>query len=538
MRAVHSLAAMPLAAAIAGLLYLAAVTMRALRRVASAWCLLSMPTAAVLAYRLWDHHVGPESFALWRLELTPHRMAFVLPLAALSPFFVLASRRGGVRDGKRSQATSALACFSVAAALTAAMSDHFFLLAGMCALTTWCFISVMVLRGSAAGRSLPWVFPLALSDLCLALGVLFFYRADPTRGLLFPPAPLRPEGAYAAACALMLAAALLRLGMFPTHLWMPEVSRGGRDIILVHVLAVDLSLGAFLLFAVARLVFVWGGAWTWACLGVASISALVVSRELLSAREGGEVTGLLCSSLGAGLALVAAPGGQSALAAMRVGLWAGLSAVALVELGRGATRGGSWFKVVGGASLMGMPPLAGFAWLWLGLSALHGAFSGGTTVLFMACLPLLLAQSWVMGTTSLLVPKDGETTRGEAWLGALGLTAACVVVGLFPGAMIDLLMREYGLPVELPVPGWQSLGAAVLLLSVPAAVLLALWAREKEAPGMSDVMPPMRALPLLAKGRFHGRMFASTEKARVALVACGLLLYIGWAAIMAYLALR
>mgnify|MGYP005835286743 CR=1 FL=1 len=537
MSAVHSLAAMPLVAAIAGLLYLAAVPVRALRRLASAWCLLSMPVAA-LAYRLWDHHVGPEPFALWRLELTPHRMAFVLPLAALSPFFVLASRGGGVRDGKRSQVASALACFSVAAALTAAMSDHFFLLAGMCALTTWFLISAIVLRGSAAGRALPWVSFLALSDLCLALGVFFFYRADPTRGLLFPPAPLRPGGAYAAACALMLAAALLRMGLFPTHLWMPGVSRGGKDIILVHVLAVDLTLGGFLLYAVARLVFVWGGTWTWICLGIASVSALVVSRGLLSAREGGEVTGLLCSSLGAGLAMVAAPGGQSALAAMRVGLWAGMSAVALVELGRGATRGGNWSKVVGGASLMGMPPLAGFAWLWLGLSALHGAFSGGMTVLFLASLPLLLAQSWIMGTTSLLVPRDGENTGGEAWLGALGLTAACVVVGLFPGAMIDLLMREYGLPVELPVPGWRSLGAAVLLLSVPAAALMALWARGKEASGTTEVALSARALPLFARGRFCGRIFASTGKTRVALVACGLILYVGWAVTMAYLALR
>lgn len=537
MRAVHLLAAMPLAAAVAGILYLAAVPARALRRVASAWCVLSLPAAAVLAYRAWDRHVGPETFALWRLELTPEKMAFVLPLAALSPFFVLASR-GGERAGKKENASSAFACFSLAAVLAAAMGDHLFLVTGMCALATWCLIAAAVLRGSAAGRVLPFILPLALSDLCLALGVLLFYLADPSRGLMLPPAPLPPEGPWAASCALMLAAALLRLGIIPMHRWMPGVSRGGRDLLLVHVLAVHITTGAFLLFAVARLLFTWGGVWTWICLGTAAASALEVSRELMHACEGWEVTGLLCSGLGAALALVAAPGGQAALAAMRVGLWAGLPAVALAELGREMRRGGGWPGVLGGASLLGVPPLAGFAWLWMAFSALAGAMAGWRGVFFIACIPLLLALAWVMGSASLLAPPGEKCGGGEMWLGACGLAAACVAVGLFPGAVTDLLMREYGLPLEVPVPGWAGLGASVLLLAVPAATVMALWSRggkTREIPGRTSCG---RTLPLFAGGRAFRREGLPGGGKRVALAAGNLFLYAGWSAIMIYLALR
>ncbi len=539
MKAVHLLAAMPLAAAVAGLLYLISVPARALRRVASAWCLLSLPASALLAYRFWDRHVGPQAFALWRLELTPDRMAFVIPLAVLSPFLVMASRGGGAeRKGKKDEAASALACFAVAAILTAALSDHLFLLAAMFALATWCLMAAVVLRGNAAGRVLPYLLPLALSDLCLALGVLFYYLADPSRGLLLPPAPLGAEGGYAVAMALMLAAAFLRLGLFPAHRWMPGLSRGGRDILLVHLLAVDMTAGAFLLFALARLIFSWGGAWTWACLGIAALSAAEVSRELLLAREGEEVMGLLCSSLGAGLALAAAAGGQAALAAMRVGLWAGLTAVGLVEVGRQTLGERGWLKAMGGASLLGMPPLAGFAWLGLAFSALGGAFTGGISALFIACLPLLLLQSWVMGAASLLVPRGGERAGGEAWLGAFGLAAACLGVGLFPGAMVDLLMREYGMPVEIPLAGWTSLGVAMLLLVAPAALILGLWARRGQTAEVRGLYARGRALPLLSCRRLTFPAVPFMGRARLALACANLVVYAAWAAAMVYLALR
>ncbi len=536
MRAVHLLAAMPLAAVAAGLLYLFSLPARFLRRVASAWCALSLPVTAFLAYRFWDRHVGPDAFALWRLELTPQRMAFVIPLAALSPFFVLASRGG--EGGKKADAASAMACFAVAAALTASLSDHLYLLAGMCALSSWCLIAALAIRGNAAGRALPRIIPLAFSDLCLALGILFYYLADPSRGLILPPSPLRAEGLYAAACALLLSAALLRLGIFPTHRWMPGVSRGGRDILFVHLLAVDVTLGAYLLFAVARLIFSWGGVWVWVCLGTAAVSVLVSARELTLAREGGEVAGLLCPSLGAGLALAAAPGGQAALAAMRVGLWAGLPAVALVELGRLSPKGGRWLKSIGGASLSGMPPLAGFAWLWMALSSFGGAFAGGTSVLFIACMPLLPALSWIMGVVSLLLPAERERMGVEAWSGALVLSAACLAVGMFPGAMTDLLMREYGLPVEVPVPGWTGLGVSLLLIMALAAVALGLWYRREEQGMAGHGGFPGRALPLLAPRRLATWRMPWAGGARLALAAGNLLVYAGWAAAMIFLALR
>ena len=538
MKAVYILPALPFAAAAVGLIFLAAMRFKSLRWAALVLYTLSIPTLAFLAYRFWDHYVGPDTFSIWQFGISPAGISFLFPLALVSPLLLWAAQRRGAA-GKRENAASALACFGLAAALAAVMSDHLFLLAGLFALATWCMAGAAVLRGRKAGRLLPFLFPLGLADLCLVLGVFFLYLSDPTRGLFFPATSLEPSGMLAASCALMLAAALLRLGCIPLHRWIAGVSQGGKDLRLVHLLAVDLTLGTFLLFSVSRIFFVWDGVWVWVCLGIAAATLAEVVRELLHASGREETWGLLCAACGAGLALAAAPGGQAAAAAARLGLWAGIPALALVELGSESGFGMGWARVAGGASLMGLPPLAGFAWLWMGFGVLAGEFAGGVTVIFLAAIPLLFAGALVMGAASLLLPRDGEEQAPAKVAAATGvlLTAFCAAVGLYPGAMVDLLMREYGLPLDIPFTSWTTLGWAMLLCAGLAVIIASAWT-QRRGEAHAEEARMARSLPLLQRKRSFPYPLLEKRRFRAAVVLGEFLIYLAWIAVMVYLGIK
>jgi formate hydrogenlyase subunit 3/multisubunit Na+/H+ antiporter MnhD subunit len=538
MKATYFLPALPIAAVVAGVLFLVAIRFRRLRLVALTLYTLSLPTLAFLTYHFWDHYVGPDTFSIWRFRLSPTTMPFVLPLAVASPLLLWVVENKGLGGGKEN-AASALACFGLAAAMAAVMSDHLFLLAGLFALASWLAVAAVVMRGRRAGRLLPFLLPLGLADLSLALGVLFFYLADPTRGLFFPPSPLATSGMLSAACALMLAAALLRLGAFPLHRWMAGVSRGGKDLRVVHLLAVDLTLGVFLLFTASRIFFQWDGVWVWVCFGLAAVTLVELSRELLHADGREEAWGLLCATLGACLALVASPGGQAAAAALRLGLWAGVPALALVNLGSEGGEDRSWARVVGGATLLGLPPLAGFAWLWMGFGVLAGEFSRGETVLFLAAIPLLFMAAMVMGAVALLLPEEvGERTPAAlAVTGGVLLAACSAAVGLYAGKAIDLLMREYGLPVEIPFASWSSLGWAVFICVGLAVIILFAWTRRRAGTRIKD-RAASRALPLMKRRVDISMPLLSSRRSRGIVVLCEIAIYLAWVGTMVYLAFK
>jgi len=538
MKATFLLPALPIAALVAGVLFLVAIRSRGLRWAALAFYTLSLPTLAFLAYRFWDHHVGPEAFSVWRFVLSPTTIPFVLPLAVVSPLLLWAVENKGSGGGKES-AASALACFALAAAMAAVMSDHLFLLAGLFALASWLMVAAVVLRGRKAGRLLPFLLPLGLADLCLALGVLFFYLADPARGLFFPSTPLATGGKLSAACALMLAAALLRLGSFPLHRWMAGASSGGKDLRVIHLLAVDLTLGTFLLFAVSRTFFQWDGVWVWVCFGLAAATLAELSRELLHAGGREEAWGLLCAAVGTCLVLVASPGGQAAAAAARLGLWAGVPALALVNLGSEGGEDRSWAKVTGGATLLGLPPLAGFAWLWMGFRVLVGEFSGGETVLFLAAIPLLFLAAVVMGAVALLLPEEGRerTPAALAVTGGALLTACSVTVGLYAGKAVDLLMREYGLPVEIPFTSWSSLGWAVTICIGLTVIVLFAWTQRRGGTRVKHAAAG-RALPLMRKKLDLTVPVLSGRRSRGIIVLCEIAIYLAWVGMMVYLAFK
>jgi hypothetical protein len=337
----------------------------------------------------------------------------------------------------------------------------------------------------------------------------------------------------------MLAAALLRLGCIPLHRWIAGVSQGGKDLRLVHLLAVDLTLGTFLLFSVSRIFFVWDGVWVWVCLGIAAATLAEVVRELLHASGREETWGLLCAACGAGLALAAAPGGQAAAAAARLGLWAGIPALALVELGSESGFGMGWARVAGGASLMGLPPLAGFAWLWMGFGVLAGEFAGGVTVIFLAAIPLLFAGALVMGADSLLLPRGGEEQAPAKVAAATGvlLAAFCAAVGLYPGAMVDLLMREYGLPLDIPFTSWTTLGWAVLICAGLAVIIASAWTQRRGEVHAGEARMT-RSLPLLERKISFPYPLLEKRRFRAVVVLGEFLIYLAWIAVMVYLGIK
>ena len=536
MKAPEILAAFPIAALAAAILFLISGLSRRLRWVALAWSVAVLPALAVITYRLWDHYVGPDTFAFWRFNLSPANMPVLLPLAVVSPLLLLACEGNDLSKG-RNAGVSALSCLALGAAMTAILSDHFFLLIGSFAVATLCLGGSTVLRKKGRRLRSIALIPLAISDLCLALGVLFIYLDDYGRGLFFPTVPLNPNGKLAAACALMLAAALLRLGGFPLHRWISRAGEGGKDIRLVHLLAVDLVLGAYLLYMTTQVFFKWSGAWVWICFGAGALTLVVVLRGLLNSSRGSEAWGLLCAAAGAHIALSASPATQMSAVAVRFGVFAAISMLALVEMGSDSGISNAWARATGGMGLRGLPPLAGFAWRWMEFQVLILAFGSGSRLLFVAALPLVFAGVLIEGFRPLTWPS-GQTEKAPGFAlvaSSILLAVFGLALGLYPGSFVDLLMREYGISVNLPFPGWTSLGWAILICSSLAILILYLLhrGREKGRDAFSS-----GALPLLAGGGplvLPGQKILENRAFGAAILA---LLFGSWAAVLIFLALK
>ncbi len=528
MTAPEILPAFPIAALVAALLFLASGFARRLRWVALGWSMAALPALAFITYNLWDHYLGPGPFSFWRFGLSPGNMSLLLPLAVISPVLLLASEDKGLSKG-RDAMTSALCCLAIAAAMTAILCDHFFLLAIGLAVTTLCMAGSACLHGRGSQLRPAAFIPPAVSDLCLVLGVLFLYLDNYGRGLFFPAAALNPTGKLAAACALFLAAALLRLGASPFHRWLSLASAAGKEVKLVHLI-IDLVLGAYLLYMITQVFFVWRGAWIWVDLGVGALTLLVVLRGLPASRRSREVWGLLAAASGAHIIISGSPASQISGVAVRFGVLAAVSILALI--GIGTDQG--WAGTVGGTALRGLPPLAAFAWRWMEFQVLILAFASGSRVLFAAVLPLVLAGALIEGFMALTSP-DGDKKRPLKFVPlASGILVAVfsLALGLYPGSFVDLVMREYGLAVNLPFPGWTALGWAVLICAVLGVFALSLLSRRQEAGSGIPAMPP---LPLTA-GAIHwpppvNRIINRKAFAIITIAA----LFVSWVAVLAFL---
>jgi hypothetical protein len=171
--------------------------------------------------------------------------------------------------------------------------------------------------------------------------------------------------------------------------------------------------------------------------------------------------------------------------------------------------------------------------------ALAGEFGDGVTVIFLGVIPILFAISLLMGATALLLPEGGEEDA-PVWLAAASaslLTVLCAAVGLYPGTAVDLLMREYGIPLDLPFDSWTALGWAVLICCVLAAVIVYAWTRRR-GDAQKVERRTLKALPLVSPMRVFPHPPLENRRVRGAAVLSELLIYMMWIAAMVYLGIK
>jgi uncharacterized membrane protein len=175
----------------------------------------------------------------------------------------------------------------------------------------------------------------------------------------------------------------------------------------------------------------------------------------------------------------------------------------------------------------------------MGYQVLAGEFAGGVTVVFLAAIPLFIAGALIVGGTVLLLPHGGGEEASPIITAVAGvlLAALCLAVGLYPGTLVDLLMREYGLPVDIPFSSWTALGWAIMLCIAIAVVLLSAWSRKGDtsARGMAK---RARALPIVAGKRRFAIAWLESRRTRAVCALGDLLLYMGLVGVMVFLATK
>ncbi len=481
----------------------------------------------VLLYRGWERHVGPGPFVWGWWGFEAGRLAFLALLAVIGPLSLFLLAGGEAGKGRKGRVLRTLGHLSVAGAVAAVLGEHLLLLAVGCALVTWCAAGAVLLEGPGEERTryLAALFPLMASDLCLMLSVLLINGAAPKA--LFHNIPVAP-GIRSPAFPLLLAAALLRLGVFPLTTCPAFLAGRGKAFRIPYLQVINPVLGAYLLFMAVRVVFNPGGEWLWAMMGIGAAGLVSSALALLRSIPLGVRRGWLANCLGAAFTFSLSSGGQGGAVAARLVLMAGIPALLLLEASDGGRRGGA--RTVGGAAILGLPPLAGFASLWMaGRSPAYGQGGAMGTTFFLGWPVMVLA--FLAGGAAALIAGGGEADGAPPWVSAavaLPLCAFLAITGIFPGRVADMLMREYGLPLEFPFSSWSSLAGACLLVLGVLAFLW--WARGRRVAGMAAVAltscaPASTATALLPWPLAPRRPGKSLVRAVVAL---DLAVFLGW----------
>lgn len=498
MKAVHLLPFLPAVALTAA--PLGAVTTRksTWKYLPYAWTSLVAGTFFLLVYRGWERHVGPGPFRWAGFGLSPDNLFFVVLLVLVGPLAILPLAGVDMGQERRPGALVALGHLALAGSLVAVLGDHLILLVAGCAVGTWCAAGAAVLA-SGSGKERWWgmaaLLPCQASDLCLVLSILFMALDGPSQELSISSLPVGKGGMPA--LALLVAAALLRLGVFPLNPVAALLPARGRSDSL-PLAAMNPALGGYLLFLAWRALFSPGEPWRWALLATGVVS-LVSASVFLPRRPGpGSRRGWMAACLGGGVILCFSAGGLGVAAAARLLLLAGIPALLLMEFS--GPKG--WRRIpgmVGAAAFMGVPPLAGFGTLWMAGRALGELGTGGGEVAFFLGWMVMAVAFTVVGIVFLLGGEERSDMPG--WVVALSSLALCaliVLVGAYPGRAVDVLMREYGLPLEMPFSSWYSLAWAALAVAAGISVFWVVRLRVGGEAVREEVEPT--ACPTLVAG--------------------------------------
>ena len=335
-------------------------------------------------------------------------------------------------------------------------------------------------------------------------------------------------GAATAVVALALCGFGMKAGLLPLHFWLPGAHAAAPSHVSALMSGVLLKTGIYGLLRVAG--FFQGPPASWgtamlvlggvsAVLGVAFALAQHDVKRLL-AYHSVENIGII--AMGIGLALIGRARDDGALlflgfagavlhtvnhATFKALLFLGAGSVVhatgtrdldrLGGLSRAMPRTAALF-LVGAAAICGLPPLNGFASEWLVyLASLRTVFDLGAAPhphVAVAAVPVLalvggLAAACfvkVFGTVFLGHPRSPHAERaheapGPMLLPMLALAAVCVLVGLFPAALLPALARAVAQWSRLS-PGLlaesagsaASAGASAVRVSAVAAALAAI----------------------------------------------------------------
>jgi hydrogenase-4 component B len=303
----------------------------------------------------------------------------------------------------------------------------------------------------------------------------------------------------------------VKAGMIPLHVWLPEAHPAAPSSISALMSAVLIKTGIYGLFRVCA--FGLGTpetAWGLACMGIGTFSAILgvlyalAQNDLkrLLAYSTIENAGIILLGLGTGMTMLATDRQALAVVAIAASLYHVLNHATfkgLLFLGAGSVVmatgsrqieafGGllkrmPWtglFFLVGALAISGLPPLNGFASEWLTFQALLLGFQfvpGLTRVNFplagalLALTSALAAVCFVkaFGISFLALPRTRPAAEAHespaVMLVPLALLATlCLVLGLFPGAVLIALGR---VTASLPgLPSSSALARGVLSIAV------------------------------------------------------------------------
>lgn len=356
------------------------------------------------------------------------------------------------------------------------------------ALTAYCLVSFEHEQTEARDAGVLYFIMSHIDAGCIILGFLLLFQAsgdygfDSLRGLGARMAPAKRDAAF----VLFLLGFGIKAGIVPLHIWLPAAHPVAPSNVSALMSGVIIKTG---IYGLTRVLFDFLGPpplwWGVTVLTAGTVSAVLgvlyalMEHDLkrLLAYHSIENIGIILMGLGA--ALIFLHTGHPLLAAL--GLVAGLfhtinhaSFKALLFLGAGAVlhathtrnmeelgglvrrmRDTAFFFLVGAVAISALPPLNGFVSEWLTYQALLEGF-GTTGSLMRLIFPLsgamlaltgaLAAACFVkaFGITFLAQPRSEHAAQarevGPAMrLGMALLAAACVVLGLWPIALIRLL---------------------------------------------------------------------------------------------------
>jgi hydrogenase-4 component B len=352
---------------------------------------------------------------------------------------------------------------------------------------------------------------------CIILGFLLLFQTsgDYSFGSLHDVGAKMSPGKRDVAFVLFLLGFGIKAGIVPLHIWLPAAHPVAPSNVSALMSGVLIKTG---IYGLTRVCFDFLGTpplwWGVAVLAVGTVSAVLgvlyalMEHDLkrLLAYHSIENIGIILMGLGAALMFLNSRHAVLATLALLAGLYHTInhaSFKALLFLGAGAvlhathTRnmeemGGlikrmpqtAFFFLIGAVAISALPPLNGFVSEWLTYQALLQGF-GTTESLLRLMFPLsgamlaltgaLAAACFVkaFGITFLAQPRSEHAAHAREVapsmrLGMAILTVACVLLGLFPTAFIQLLD-----PLTQQLTG-QQLGAQIslangLVLAAPGA---------------------------------------------------------------------